>query len=135
MTILFIVNFKIVIHTPQKKHKLKIIWFNPTFMTNIKPNVGKIFFKLLRKHFPKTNKLYKIFYKNTVKISCSCARNMGSIISGHNKSLLTPNNSSFRCNCRNKSNCPLEGNCLTQKVIYQADVRGVGALVLPQTAE
>ena len=51
---------------------------------------------------------------------------MGSIISADNKSLLTPNNSSFRCNCRNKNNCPLEGNCLTQKVIYQADVSGGG---------
>ena len=107
---------------------------------NIKTNIGKIFFKLLRKHFSKTNKLYKIFYKNTVKTSYSCARNMGSIISADNKSLLTPNNSSFRCNCRNKNNCPLEGNCLTQKVIYQADVSGGGGeewgvLVLPQTAE
>ena len=82
-----------------------------------------MFFKSLRKHFPKTNKLYKIFNKNIVKTSYSCAKDIGSIISAHNKSLLTPNNSSFRCNCRNKSNWPLEENCLTPKVIYQADVR------------
>ena len=47
--------------------------------------------------------------------------NMGSIISAHNQRLLTPNNSSFGCNCRNKSNYPLEEKCLTPKVIYQAD--------------
>ena len=74
------------------------------------------------KHFPKTNKLCKIFNNNTVKISYSCMRNMGSIISAHNQRWLTPNNSSFGCNCRNKSNCPLEEKCLTPKVIYQADV-------------
>ena len=48
--------------------------------------------------------------------------NMGSIISAHNQRLLTPNNSSFGCNYRNKSKCPLEEKCLTPKVIYQADV-------------
>ena len=39
---------------------------------------------------------------------------MGFIISAHNQRLLTPNNTSFECNCRNKSNYP--------KIIYQADV-------------
>ena len=48
---------------------------------------------------------------------------MSSIISANNRQLLTPNNSAFGCNCRNKSNCPLEGKCLTPKVIYQADVK------------
>ena len=49
-------------------------------------------------------------------------RNMDSIISAYNQRLLTTNNSSFGCNCRNKSNCPLEEKCLTPKVVYQADV-------------
>ena len=106
----------------QKKCKRKIIWFNPPFSTNVKTNIGKIFFKLLHEHFPKMNKLYKIFNKSTVKISYRCMRNMGSIISAHNQRLLTPNISFFECNWRNKSNCPLEGKCLTPKVIYQADV-------------
>ena len=107
----------IVIHT----YKRRIIWFNPPFSTNVKANIGKIFFKLLLKHFPNTNKLYKIFTKNTVKISYSCMKNIGSIISAHNQRSLTPNSSSFGCNCKNKSNCPLEEKCLTPKVIYQAD--------------
>ena len=47
---------------------------------------------------------------------------MDSIISAHNQRLLTPNNSSFGYNRRNKSNCPLEKKCLTPKVIYQAGV-------------
>ena len=53
-------------------------------------------------------------------------RYMGSIISAHNQHLLTPNNSVFGCNCRNKSSCPLQGKCLTPKVTYQADVTNDG---------
>ena len=53
--------------------KRKIIWYNPPYCANIKT------------HFPKTNKLHKIFDKNTVKISYSCINSTSSIISGHNK--------------------------------------------------
>ena len=74
----------------KNKRKRKILWFNPPFSANVKTNVGKIFIKLLRKHFPKTHQFYKIFNKNTVKISYSCMRNMGSIISSHNENVLTP---------------------------------------------
>ena len=48
-------------------------------------------------------------------------RNM-SLILAHSHRLLTPNNSSFGCNCITKSNCPLKETCLTPKMIYQADV-------------
>ena len=30
----------------------KVIWFNPSFSLNLKTNIGKEFFKLIRKHFP-----------------------------------------------------------------------------------
>ena len=116
---LFTDNFNIFI---QKKNQKKCICFNPPFSTNVKTNIGKILFKLLRKHFPKTNKLHKIFNKNAVKISYSWVRNMGLILA-HSHRLLTPNNSSFGCNCITKSNCPLKETCLTPKMIYQADVR------------
>ena len=104
-------------------HKRKIIWFNLPYSMNVKTNIGKVFFKLLKKHFPKTNKLHKIFNRNNVKISYSCTRNMGSIISSHNKSILNKSNEpSFSCNCRVKADCPVENKCLTPNVIYQAEV-------------
>ena len=37
------------------------------FLIKVKTNIGKTFFKLLRKDFHKTSKLYKVFNKNTVK--------------------------------------------------------------------
>ena len=49
-------------------------------------------------------------------------RNMGSIISAHNRSILSPPKTNFGCNCRNKNTCPLQNKCLTPNIIYQADV-------------
>ena len=62
----------------------------PPFSLNVKTNVGKLFSEILRKNFPKTYPLSKIFNKNTVKVSYSSTRNMKSIISGHNKQVLHP---------------------------------------------
>ena len=64
--------------------KRKIIWFNPPFSKNVKTNIGEVFFKFLNKHFPPNSKLNKIFNRNTIKISYSYMRNIGSIISSHN---------------------------------------------------
>ena len=82
-----------------KQRKCKIIWYNPPYSTNIKTNIGKTFLNLIKKHFPKTNKLHKIFNKNTVKISYSCMSNISSIISGHNKNLLNTTVTQYGCNC------------------------------------
>ena len=44
----------------------KVIWFNPQFSQNVKTNVGKIFSRLVKQHFPKHHKLNKTFNKNTL---------------------------------------------------------------------
>ena len=47
-----------------KKRKRKIIWFNPPYSKNVQANVGKIFLRYIKKHFPKnTHKFYEIFKK------------------------------------------------------------------------
>ena len=66
--------------------------------------------------------MHKIFNKNTVKISYSCMNNISSILSTHNKNILNPRQTFFGCNCRNKDNCPLDGECLTPNIIYRADI-------------
>ena len=50
-----------------KKCIQKRVCFNVPFLIKVKTNIGKTFFKLLRKDFHKTSKLYKVFHKNTVK--------------------------------------------------------------------
>ena len=93
----------------QRKRKRNIIWFNPPYSKNVQMTIGKVFFKLLHKHFPKSNKLLKIFNRNTIKISYSCMKNLNSIISGHNNSVLKSTKDDSRlCNCRNQNNCPLK---------------------------
>ena len=47
---------------------------------------------------------------------------MKSIISSHNKQILTPKIKQVGCNCRVKNSCPLDNKCLTSQPIYQADV-------------
>ena len=106
----------------KKKRKRKIIWYNPPFSLNVKTNVGKLFFKILRKNFPKTNPLSKIFNKNTVKTSYGCTRNVKFITSGHNKQILHPKPQQCGCSCRDKKNCPLDNKCLSPQMVYQGGV-------------
>ena len=61
--------------------------------------------------------MHKIFNKNTGTISYSCMNNISSILSSHNKNILNPKQISFGCNCRNKDNCPFDGECLTPNII------------------
>ena len=46
-----------------------------------------------------------------------------SVLSAHNRNILYPKKSEFGCNCRSKTDCPLDNKCLTPKIVYQADVR------------
>ena len=78
-------------HEKKKKRKCNIIWYNPPSSANVKTNTGKTFFKLLNKHFPRGHKFYKIFNKNTVKLSYSSTKYMASLIAMHNRSILHPN--------------------------------------------
>ncbi len=50
--------------------------------------------------------------------------NMAAIISSHNAKILAPAPESPQrtCNCRQPQNCPLNGNCLTECVVYKATV-------------
>ena len=106
-----------------RKRTRNIIWFNPPFSKNVKTNIGKRFFALLDKHFPKDNKLHKIFNRNTVKLSYSCTDNMAKIISNHNKNIQRKDREQHRqCNCRIPINCPLNNKCLTDGVVYKATV-------------
>ena len=116
----------------RKNRKRKIILFNPTFcwLTNI--NIGKYFLKLIDKHFKPGNKLHKIFNRKTLKISYSCTKNIFQIINSHNKNVTkdfqdqidnnynNDNGIKKECNCKSRDNCPMNGLCNLNNVIYQA---------------
>ena len=93
--------------------------FNPPYSENLKTNIGKLFIKLVRKDFPKNNKYHKIFNLNTLKLSYCCTSNVGNIKQYNSKVLSKTNdNNNWKCNCRSKPNCPLNGECLTQCLVY-----------------
>lgn len=112
----------------KSKHsrKRKITWYNPPYSANVRTNIGKQFLKLIDHCFPPTHKLNKIFNKNTLKLSYSCLPNIKNKIDGHNKKILNKNlpetPQTRTCNCRQKDQCPLDGNCLAESLIYQATV-------------
>ena len=52
--------------------------------------------------------------------------NVKSIISSHNKSVISKSTNSNKdkknCNCRKPETCPMDGNCNVESIIYQAEV-------------
>ena len=96
-----------------------------THHLNVKTNITKQFLHFLDKHFGRNHKYHEIFNRNNVKISYSCMDDMKNIISSHNKKEINSDNekNGKTSNCRNKSKCPLDNKCLTNKIIYKAQVK------------
>ena len=135
--------------TSRRRRRRKKIYFTPPFNLAVQSNVSRMFYTIIDKCFPKNHPyLGKLFNRNTMKLSYSTTRNVDAIISSHNKKLLStaklappvpsqavvpglPNNPLHpplplpkrSCNCQGgPANCPLEGNCLTENIVYRADV-------------
>ena len=104
----------------------KVIWFNPPFSINVKTNIARRFLLIVDKNFPNGHKFKKILNRNTLKVSYSCLPNMSSIISSHNKKVLNTKQSTSlqkTCNCRRNNECPLNGKCLVNSIIYKCHVK------------
>ena len=129
-------NFKLKFAPPAKQatrkskaRKRKITWYNPPWDSNVKTNLGRKFLLVIDKCFPKNHSLNKIFNKHTLKLSYSCMPNMKAVISSHNKNMLAQDGATAAplqqprmCNCKNIPECPLQGNCLKENVVYQSTV-------------
>ena len=101
-------------NTQKRKNRTrKILWFNPLYNMEVINNLGKEFFKLLKRNFPATDPLHKIFNKNSIKLSYSCMPNINSIINKSNIMKLSKekHKETAKCNCRDKATCPLKGKC------------------------
>ena len=107
-----------------KIRKRNVTWFNPPFNQNIITNEARQCPLLVDKHFPKHHRYHKLFNRNNVKCSYSCMNNIASIISSHNAKVLAPAPEHVSrihvCNCKQPQNCPLNGHCLTECVVYKA---------------
>ena len=94
------------ISTSVKKRTRNIIWFNPQFSQTVKTNAAKSFFRILDKHFPKSHPIYKIFNRNTNKVSYSCMNNVSQIIKQHNKNLSNKKGRLIHATAEKKTSAP-----------------------------
>ena len=113
--------------TSRRNRKRQIIWFNPPYNKDVTTNIGKYFLNLIKVHFAKNPKLHKLFNRNNLKLSYSCMPNIKSIVNAHNKHVIYKADDSTKqnkdtCNCRNKSKCPLNNQCLSENVLYTATI-------------
>ena len=82
---------------------------------------------LIDKHFPPHHKLHKLFKRNNVKLSYSCLPNIKSTLNAHNRKILYPSPTIGRtCNCINISQYPLQKRCLSNNILYQANITPFG---------
>ena len=104
-----------------------VTWFNPPFSLNVKSRVGREFLSLLDTSFPPSNPLHKLFNRNTVKLSYRRMPNMAQAVANHNSKLLGEGTGEeLGCNCRGgQQNCPVDGKCQSEGVIYEATVTKV----------
>ena len=86
----------------------------------VKTNVAKMFLQLIDTHFPPRNKFHQIFNRSTVKVNHSCNQNISQIIKGHNKKVKKiKRHNQLDCNCRTKTECPLNGDCRKEDQIFK----------------
>ena len=52
--------------THKRKRSRQVIWFNPPYSSNVKTNIGKVFFCILKKHFPNDCELLRLYNKKSV---------------------------------------------------------------------
>ena len=118
------ITFNKIPKSTNRPRQRKTIWFNPPYSLNVKTNVAKKFLKIVDKNFPKKHRFHKLFNRNNMKFSYSCLPNISSIISSHNKKVLsnTPPVTNA-CNCRKKELCSQNGKCREKQVIYQCHVK------------
>ena len=110
-----------------RARKRNITWFNPPYDAQVKTNLGKQFLRIVDECFPKGHALRPIFNRNTLKLSYSCMPNVKSITDKHNKRVLRTlepeiANVERSRNFRKEDQCPLDNQCLTKGIVYQATV-------------
>ena len=124
-------DFRYTPPDPNKKKRRqrcrRVIWFNPPFDLSVETDIGHKFLALVGRSFPKGHPLHSTLNRNTVKISYCTMNNMKSHIDQHNKSILNPrtveaNNNGCNCIRSRKAECPLDGKCLQDSIVYQADI-------------
>ena len=108
----------------KRKRQRNILWLNPPYSKTVKTKIGKFFLQLIKKHFPKEHKFHKIFNRNTLKLSYSCMSNIRTKINSHSRVILPnkPSKNAKCCKFQQKENCPMNGDCLKESLVFYATI-------------
>ena len=66
-----------------RKRKKNAVWLIPPYNAEVKTNIGKVFWKVVRKLFRKRHGYKKILKTNTIKLSDSFTTNVVNLIQQH----------------------------------------------------
>ena len=121
--------------------KRRVTWFNPPYNKGVKTNVASTFLALIESCFPPGHALRGTFNRNTVKVSYRTMTNMAQVVAKHNHKVVEKSKPVVvvapgdNCNCEAPYlPCPLDGECLTAGVVYNAKVTATLPPPLPTTA-
>ena len=60
-------------------------------------------------------------------MSYCCTQNLGNIVKSHNKKWISSNNQIILpCDCRKREECPLEGKCRANDIVYKCIASATG---------
>ena len=94
----------------------KVIWFKLRIASKSSPTLLNFFLTSWISIF--LNNIHCKSLRNNV--SYSCTENISSFISSHSKKLLNSRTGNIKpCKCRKKDECPLNGQCLAQDIVYK----------------
>ena len=106
-------------HVKQQRHRYSIC-FDPPHSRAVITNVAKKFLQLLDQHLPPSNKFYKTFNGNNMKVSYCCTQNVGNIIESHkNKPTNSSNYHAQPYKFRKKGGCAMEAKRRTKNIVYK----------------
>ena len=106
--------------------KRNVEWFNPPYSDSIKTKHWQGIFWILSKHFPSYHMLHKICNKNCVKLSyrCNAQRCSHHLLAQQSAPQgKTIQSHPLACNCRDKSNCSLNGRCREKSLVYKTTIQ------------
>ena len=69
-------KFGVLVENSRRNTNRKVLWSNLAYSLNVKTNIGKVFIKLVGKHFLRSHKFNYIFNLNTIEINYNSVLNV-----------------------------------------------------------
>ena len=105
----------------KQQRKRSIISFNPPYGMNVATNLGRYFLSLINT-FHHTISFQKSWIETIWKLATAVWETRNQKIHNKKATKAKPSTQARTCNCINKSKCPLNDKCLSDNVLYKANI-------------